>query len=46
MRDLVKGRADDGGVHLNSGIPNHAFYRFAHALNGRRGEGAGTGAQS
>jgi hypothetical protein len=34
MRDLVKGRADDGGVHLNSGIPNHAFYRFAHALGG------------
>ncbi|GAA4284335.1 M4 family metallopeptidase [Brevibacterium daeguense] len=25
---------DSGGVHLNSGIPNHAFYRAAVALGG------------
>ncbi len=41
MRDFVRGRADDGGVHLNSGIPNHAFYRFAHALGGRAWDVAG-----
>jgi hypothetical protein len=34
MRDLVKGRTDAGGVHVNSGIPNHAFYQFACALGG------------
>lgn len=28
------GTADSGGVHINSGIPNHAFYRFAKALGG------------
>lgn len=27
------GAADGGGVHINSGIPNHAFYLFARALN-------------
>ncbi len=25
---------DNGGVHINSGIPNHAFYRLATALGG------------
>ena len=35
MRDFVRTSADDRGVHINSGIPNHAFYRFA-ALLGRR----------
>jgi len=25
---------DEGGVHLNSGIPNHAFYLVAHRLGG------------
>ncbi|MES2442812.1 MAG: M4 family metallopeptidase [Pseudomonadota bacterium] len=24
----------DGGVHINSGIPNHAFYRAAQAVSG------------
>lgn len=24
------GSEDNGGVHINSGIPNHAFYRFAN----------------
>lgn len=41
MRDLVEGRADDGGVHVNSGIPNHAFYRVAIALGGHAWEVAG-----
>ena len=26
MKDYVKTSADNGGVHLNSGIPNKAFY--------------------
>jgi Zn-dependent metalloprotease len=29
MRDLQTGSADHGGVHLNSGILNHAFYQAA-----------------
>jgi Zn-dependent metalloprotease len=32
---------DMGGVHINSGIPNHAFYRFATALGGYAWETAG-----
>jgi Zinc metalloprotease (elastase) len=28
MINFYKGIADHGGVHLNSGIPNHAFYAF------------------
>jgi Zn-dependent metalloprotease len=32
---------DMGGVHINSGIPNHAFYLFATALGGRAWETAG-----
>lgn len=33
---------DNGGVHLNSGIPNHAFYLFATALGGNAWETAGS----
>jgi Zn-dependent metalloprotease len=40
MRDLYVGREDAGGVHLNSGIPNHAFYRAARALRGKARERA------
>ena len=29
MRDLFTGPEDNGGVHINSGIPNHAYYLFA-----------------
>ena len=29
---------DNGGVHINSGIPNHAFYLLATALGGRSWE--------
>ena len=35
MRDYVRTSADNGGVHLNSGIPNHAFYRAAKLLGGK-----------
>ncbi|HEY0395117.1 MAG TPA: M4 family metallopeptidase [Candidatus Elarobacter sp.] len=34
VRDFVERRGDHGAVHVNSGIPNVAFYRFAHALGG------------
>jgi Zn-dependent metalloprotease len=32
---------DDGGVHINSGIPNHAFYLAATAIGGHAWEKAG-----
>lgn len=32
---------DNGGVHINSGIPNHAFYLVAIELGGRAWERAG-----
>ena len=32
---------DEGGVHLNSGIPNRAFYLVAHRLGGHAWEKAG-----
>lgn len=41
MRDYVKTSADDRGVHTNSGIPNHAFYRAATLLGGKAWETAG-----
>lgn len=41
MRDYVKTSGDDRGVHVNSGIPNHAFYRAATLLGGRAWEVAG-----
>lgn len=28
------GTADNGGVHINSGIPNHAFYLFVQGISG------------
>jgi Zn-dependent metalloprotease len=34
MRDYVQTADDNGGVHINSGIPNHAFYLAATALGG------------
>ena len=34
-------RNDNGGVHINSGIPNHAFYLAATALGGYAWETAG-----
>jgi Zn-dependent metalloprotease len=33
MKGYVKGPEDNGGVHVNSGIPNRAFYLAAMALS-------------
>jgi len=41
MRDYKRVRSDSGGVHLNSGIPNHAFYLTATLLGGKAWEVAG-----
>ncbi len=41
MRDFIDTRDDNGGVHLNSGIPNRAFYLAARALGGYAWEKAG-----
>ncbi|MCC4604734.1 M4 family metallopeptidase [Xanthomonas campestris] len=41
MAGYVDTQEDDGGVHYNSGIPNHAFYRAAVALGGAAWETAG-----
>lgn len=30
--EAYTGTQDNGGVHLNSGIPNHAFYLYAQAI--------------
>lgn len=38
---LYKGSADNGGVHINSGIPNRAFYLAATAIGGYAWEKAG-----
>jgi Zn-dependent metalloprotease len=34
MSDYVKTSDDNGGVHINSGIPNKAFYNLAAVLGG------------
>lgn len=34
MKDYVHTSEDHGGVHINSGIPNHAFFLAARALGG------------
>ncbi|MFE6283554.1 M4 family metallopeptidase [Streptomyces sp. NPDC057877] len=41
MDDYVRTGRDNGGVHINSGIPNHAFYLAATALGGNAWEKAG-----
>lgn len=41
MRDYVNTISDNGGVHINSGIPNHAFYITALELGGFAWEKAG-----
>jgi Zn-dependent metalloprotease len=41
MKDYVRTVEDNGGVHINSGIPNHAFYVTAVELGGRAWEKAG-----
>jgi Zn-dependent metalloprotease len=41
MSGYVDTADDDGGVHINSGIPNHAFYLAAIAFGGSSWERAG-----
>ncbi|MFJ6566325.1 M4 family metallopeptidase [Streptomyces sp. NPDC091292] len=41
MADYVRTNSDNGGVHINSGIPNRAFYLVATALGGNAWERAG-----
>jgi Zn-dependent metalloprotease len=41
LKDKYTGSDDNGGVHINSGIPNHAFYLFATSLGGNAWESAG-----
>jgi len=41
MKNIYTGGADNGGVHLNSGIPNRAFVLTAKALGGNAWETAG-----
>jgi Zn-dependent metalloprotease len=41
MRDYVQTTDDNGGVHINSGIPNHAFFLAAVAMGGVAWEKAG-----
>lgn len=41
MDNYVKTVEDNGGVHINSGIPNHAFYVIATEIGGYAWEKAG-----
>jgi Zn-dependent metalloprotease len=41
MNNFLKTRDDNGGVHINSGIPNRAFYLAASAIGGFAWEQAG-----
>lgn len=41
MDSYVRTSADNGGVHINSGIPNRAFYLTAVALGGNAWEAPG-----
>ncbi|WP_188982525.1 M4 family metallopeptidase [Pseudomonas matsuisoli] len=41
MRDYVDTTEDNGGVHINSGIPNRAFYLAATAIGGYAWEKSG-----
>ncbi|NDZ17808.1 peptidase M4 family protein [Variovorax sp. WS11] len=41
MSKFVHTFEDNGGVHINSGIPNHAFYQVATRLGGYAWEKAG-----
>ncbi|XVX20213.1 protealysin inhibitor emfourin [Actinomycetota bacterium] len=41
MRDYVETTDDNGGVHINSGIPNRAYYLAATAIGGNAWETVG-----
>ena len=43
MRGYVRASGDDRGVHINCGIPNHAFYLAAASLGGRGKSPDGSG---
>lgn len=38
MSEFYAGPDDNGGVHINSGIPNWAYYKFATAISKDHGE--------
>lgn len=38
MSEYYSGTQDNGGVHINSGIPNHAYYLFATATTKEKAE--------
>lgn len=44
-RERYIGSSDNGGVHINSGIPNHAFYLLAVGQSGGAAGFAGIGAE-
>jgi Zn-dependent metalloprotease len=41
LKNYVQTSSDNGGVHINSGIPNHAFYLTAIEIGGKAWEKAG-----
>jgi Zn-dependent metalloprotease len=41
MKDLYRGKQDNGGVHINSGVPNRAFYLSSVEIGGNAWEKAG-----
>ncbi|MGO9081659.1 MAG: M4 family metallopeptidase [Streptosporangiaceae bacterium] len=41
MNGYVKTPEDNGGIHINCGIPNHAFYLLAYKLGGHAWDPAG-----
>lgn len=41
MDHLVTTTDDNGGVHINSGIPNHAFFLYCMLVGGKSWEGPG-----
>ena len=41
LANKYTGTSDSGGVHINSGIPNHAFFLVATAIGGKAWEKAG-----
>lgn len=38
MNQKFNGQEDNNGVHINSGIPNHAFYQFANIVGKSKAE--------
>jgi Zn-dependent metalloprotease len=41
LKNKYTGSGDNGGVHINSGIPNHAFYLAAMEIGGKAWERTG-----